>query len=42
MNKIRNASTVEKVKDTPKPPETADASTSTSDLGYMIILLLFY
>ncbi|XP_078169414.1 protein BLISTER isoform X1 [Carex rostrata] len=32
MNKIRNASTNEKDKDTPKAPETADASTSTSDL----------
>ncbi|KAF3337257.1 hypothetical protein FCM35_KLT17844 [Carex littledalei] len=32
MNKIRNASTNEKVKDTTKAPETANASTSTSDL----------
>ncbi|KAJ4798447.1 Heavy meromyosin-like [Rhynchospora pubera] len=32
MNKIRNASTNEKVMDTPKAPETANASTSTSDL----------
>lgn len=42
MNKIRNAaSTNEKDKDTPKAPETADASTSTSDLGYMAFLFHF-
>jgi hypothetical protein len=39
MNKIRNASTSEKVKDTSKTPETADVSTSTSDLGYVIYLV---
>jgi hypothetical protein len=32
MDKIRNASTNEKDKDTPKAPDTADESTSTSDL----------
>jgi hypothetical protein len=41
MNKIRNASTSEKVKDASKTPETADVSTSTSDLGYEIILFHF-